>query len=192
MDFSKPQFINELAVSEKNIAMQKKFLFFKWTSHKTVFQLVHPLVYWSPLLNGFVIVPKNFWTDYASHPIKFLGFSPPYETNRPATCHDELYSLRFFFPITNSKYKFYIPPKNELWRDMFDNVLREALIAAGLEKFRAKLWFFAVRAGGEGPWMSVEESPDLTFEIDYLKTLGLPKEILDAVEKAESSLAQFN
>lgn len=189
---TKATFYNELATVEKSCTVEKKFLFFKWKSRKTIFQLTQPLVYWSPILNAFVVVPKNFWTDYASHPIKALGFSPPYETNRGAVIHDELYSLRFYFiRQDDGKFVFLVVPKTPTWRDIFDTVLKEAIEACGLENFRAWAWFFAVRAGGKGAWTSVESSPDLDFDIKYLRTLGLPFELIEACEKAQSKLKQF-
>lgn len=195
MSFAPPssaKFYNELATIEKSIVQEKKFLFFKYKSSKTIFQLTQTLVYWSPFLNAFVVAPKNLWTDYASHPIKVLGFSPPYETNRGAVVHDELYSLRFYFiKQDDGSFVFFVAPKTATWRDIFDNVLKEAIEACGLEHFRAWAWFFAVRAGGKGAWLSVESSPDLDFDIEYLKTLDLPSELIYACSKAQDKLKNF-
>lgn len=186
------KFYNELAISQVQVPVTKSFLFFKWKSTKTLFHLERPLVYFSRELNGFIVVPKNFLTDLASHPIKMLGFAPPYESNPPAVCHDELYSLCFFFKLNiDGSFSYTQLAKNEKARKEFDRVLKEALLVAGFTKFDAFCWYHAVRLGGKGAWLEKDDTPDLTFDIDYLQSLKLPDSLLKEVRRAEAKLSEF-
>lgn len=184
-------FVNTLSVRMVTIPVERKFLWiFKWKQQKTFFHLERPLVYESKVLGGFVIVPADFWTDLASHPIITLGFAPPYDSAPAAVVHDLLYSLRFYFKeneITGEWEMKYITD-----RRLSDMVLAEALEAVGFTGIRAWMWYQGVRFGGKGAWSSREDAPDLRFDVDYIKTLSIPTELKSKMAQFEKELARFN
>lgn len=85
---------------------------------------------------GEIVVPKGFQTDYASVAVlQHLIFAPIFVLvadygDKASTVHDFLYT------------------QTTLSRKECDEVLYRGLLAEGLEKWRAKLFFWGVRIGG--------------------------------------------
>lgn len=98
------------------------------------------LMYWSGPVTGFVVVPTNFITDFASVPRFLWPLIPPTgRYTRAAVLHDYLYSK-------GCKYDF------ERW--MCDELLFQACQALGAKKWRCYAIYWGVRLGG---WMKFKK-----------------------------------
>ena len=94
---------------------------------RTEWSLLSDLVYESDLLGKTVTVPRGFRTDLASVPRLPLAYWVAGGTgNRAAVVHD--YLVRTF----------------HLDRPLADSVFKEALLASGVEAWRAELMYVAV------------------------------------------------
>jgi len=80
---------------------------------------------------GFLTIHENYVWDGASGPAINTKNS-----RTPSLVHDALYNL-FREQLLDAK----------KWRKRADKILYEMLIARGMSKFRAKLWYKAVRKG---------------------------------------------
>jgi Protein of unknown function (DUF1353) len=97
-------------------------------------KLLYPLTYESDLLNDTLIVPTGFVTDFASVPrIPIIFDLLGDRGNLAATLHDWLYTLPH--PINDRK--------------KVDDILKEALIAQGVNRFAAWAIYIGVRIGGK-------------------------------------------
>lgn len=79
-------------------------------------------------------IPEGFEYDLASVPRIFWSLYPPQISTRASAVHDWLYVYQ---PVS---------------RKEADQILYEGLIAEGVPKYRAKIIWSAVRAGGYFPW----------------------------------------
>ena len=100
------------------------------------YTLTVPLLYISGILDGQITVPAGFSTDLASIP-QFLQNLIPKEGryNRPAVVHDYLYGSQVF-------------KGRMITRKQADQVLLEAMRAAGVDWDRAQVIYLGVRIGG--------------------------------------------
>lgn len=104
------------------------------------YTLVQSLDYDSAILGGVVTVPAGFVTDLASIPRIIQNLIPKEgRYNRPAVVHDFLYRLGAYRGAP-------IPRKTA------DQVLLEAMYAAGVDADRADVIYAGVRLGGWLPW----------------------------------------
>lgn len=94
-------------------------------------RLVEPLVYYSAILNDYIVVPKGFEADsYSSPPTMFGAYIVRGIDRRPAFIHDKLYG------------------DGEVTREVADRILLEAMEAAEVPWWRRKLIYRAVRGFG--------------------------------------------
>ena len=94
-------------------------------------RLIEPLVYYSALLNDYIVVPKGFEADsYSAPPTMFGAYIVRGIDRRPAFIHDKLYA------------------DGNVTRDQADQVLLEAMEAAEVPWWRRKLIYSAVRGFG--------------------------------------------
>lgn len=101
--------------------------------------VVYRPLYWNDPVYGIIEVPEGFRTDLASIPRIFRNlqtFDPNGVSRRPAAGHDWLYAER-------SKGK-----------DFADRFLRDALIAEGMSRADADVYYEAVHLFGESSWNS--------------------------------------
>ena len=104
------------------------------------FTLLEPLVYDSAVLNGTVIVPAGFRTDFASIPRGLWNILPPVgKYDAGAVCHDLLYREGAF----NGR---------AIDRADADNVLREAMEVCGVGRAQRWLIYAGLRVGGWVVW----------------------------------------
>lgn len=97
-------------------------------------RLTKPLVYLSIVAKQTLVVPEGFITDFASVPripIIFEVFGD--RGQMAAALHDWLYTAPHPLPT----------------RSAADDVLKEALIAQGMDEGEATLMFFGARLGGQ-------------------------------------------
>jgi hypothetical protein len=97
------------------------------------YQLLAPLRYCSEILDDIIVVPTGFVTNFSSVPAPFRIFISGHGKDRwAATLHDFLYS--------STKYP----------RKVADQIFQEAMDASGVNLFKRKAMYRAVRTGG---WM---------------------------------------
>ena len=102
---------------------------------RSLWALVHPLVYESDLLPEPVYVQEGFVTDFASVPRAPVVYMAMADMGQPAAViHDYLYRFR---PCS---------------RKLADAVLEEALEVLGVSWWRRKAMWLAVRAFGWGAY----------------------------------------
>ena len=119
------KFLSELEVK----ALQKM------DGGRSLWQLVHPLVYQSDILLAPVDVPEGFVTDFASVPRIPVAYLLMNDVGQPAAViHDYLYR---FATCT---------------RAQADEVLEEALNVLGVSWWRRKAMWTAVRLAGWGAY----------------------------------------
>lgn len=103
---------------------------------RSVWKLTSPLCYTSNYL-GPIVVEAGQATDFASIPrLPFIYLAEADKGQKAATVHDALYR----------------ESPHRCDRATADKVLREALIAEGVSRATAQLWYWAVRLGGGGAW----------------------------------------
>jgi len=92
-------------------------------------KLLSPLVYYSSLLGRTVTVPDGFTTDFATVPrAPIVYFLAGNTGNRAAVVHD------------------YLIKSGEVSRRTADDVFYEALIASGVNEWRARVMFLGVQS----------------------------------------------
>lgn len=92
-------------------------------------RLLRPLVYFSSLLRRSIAVPSDFITDFASVPrAPIVYFLAGNTGNRAAIVHD------------------YLCRTEEVDRRTADDIFYEALIATGVDEWRAKAMFLGVQS----------------------------------------------
>lgn len=107
--------------------------------NKKCYKLTEPLVY-SDDKKGTIIVPASFITDYASIGVlKNVLLFPIYSVlsgygDYASTVHDYLYATRMFD------------------RKTCDDIFYRALLAEGVSKWRAWMFWAGVRVGGSGSY----------------------------------------
>ena len=100
-----------------------------------IWRLHEPLVFYSNILKQEIIVPKDFFTDFASIrriPIVFMLLADT--AHEAAVIHDYLYK------------KNCIP---EVDRKTADRIFNEAMKASGIWYWRRKIMYYGVRSFGE-------------------------------------------
>ncbi|VXB26116.1 conserved hypothetical protein [Burkholderia sp. 8Y] len=104
-------------------------------------RLNEPLVYQSDVAGQTFTVPAGFVTDLASTPrIPVVYEIAGGAANMASVVHDFLYASH---PVT---------------RGVADSVLREASLATGVAKWRARLMFYGVRLFGARHWQPGERA----------------------------------
>ena len=107
----------------------------KYDEGRSLWELVHPLVYQSDILLAPVDVPEGFVTDFASVPRIPVAYLLMNDVGQPAAViHDYLYR---FATCT---------------RAQADEVLEEALNVLGVSWWRRKAMWTAVRLAGWGAY----------------------------------------
>lgn len=96
---------------------------------------------------GILLAPKNFESDFSSHPCKALGFEPPNRSRWPGLIHDLLYSYQLV--EHNGVYR-----AVSKWQ--CDIAFRTLLIQLGMRKWRANLWFLILTFFGWAAWFGKE------------------------------------
>lgn len=114
--------------------------------------LTQPLILLSRTLQGIVIVPAGFLTDYASHPFRTARG----EYNRAAVGHDWLYEAQSIvrlpaFDASNS-YHDPAPGIYPVTRAEADGAFKEWMEDLGTPGYRREAFHLAVRLGGWLPW----------------------------------------
>ena len=100
-------------------------------------RLVKPLIYFSVVAKAQLEVPEGFVTDFASVPrIPILFDLLGDQGQMAAALHDWLYTAPHPLPS----------------REHADDVLKEALIAQGMDEAEAILMFLGARLGGESAY----------------------------------------
>jgi hypothetical protein len=95
------------------------------------YKLLAPLVYYSEILDDIIVAPIGFVTNFASVPAPFRVFISGHGEDRwAATIHDYLYG--------SAKYP----------RELADRLFLEAMKATGVNLFKRRLMYRAVRTGG--------------------------------------------
>lgn len=116
--------------------------------------LTRPLILLSPALQGIVIVPSGFLTDYASHPFRTARG----EYNRAAVGHDWLYEAQTIVRLVNG-----VPAIGDVARAEADLAFREWMADLGTGLIQRNTFYAAVRVGGWLPW----SRPDRTEHRRY-------------------------
>jgi len=98
-------------------------------------RLHEPLVFYSDILKQEVIVPKDFFTDFASvRRVPFIFDFLGDEAHEAAVIHDYLYKKNSI-PVVE--------------REIADDIFDEAMIASDIWKWRRMIFYYGVRIGGE-------------------------------------------
>lgn len=113
---------------------------FSWTTK--------PYVIFSLTLNGYIIVPRNFYHDRASHPAKWFGMEAGTWSLEQAICHDWLYETGLY--MNRDGFIEEIPRTDE-GRQLADQVLFE-LISYFDNDLTATTWYLSVRSFGKKRW----------------------------------------
>lgn len=108
--------------------------------------------YFDPESNTSVYVKKGMLTDLASIPgwARFLISNDDYRIRRPAIIHDSIYYTKGKRQPFMTNGKCY--PSKHIKRKHADQIFYRALLEEGLDTFRAKLMYWAVRIGGKSAW----------------------------------------
>lgn len=112
-----------------------------------IWELERSLVYDSAILPFRVEVPRGFKTDFASVPRLPMAYLLTGNTaHRPAVIHD-------YFYRNHREHEY----RNSLTRKIVDEVFYEAMLAEGVDRWRAWLMWSAVRTFGASSWESLPE-----------------------------------
>ena len=115
------------------------------------FVLVEALAYESAVLDGVLVVPPGFLTDFASIPRGLWNILPPIgKYDAGAVCHDKLYRDGAF-------------DRRPIDRGTADRVLREAMDVCGVGRLQRWLIYAGLRLGGWVVWhryRSLSSSPE--------------------------------
>lgn len=127
-----PEFRTDLDVIDRSSGSRLLGLIYR---AKPRFELKAPLVFDSVVAHGLITVPAGFVTDFASIPVLLWRILPPVGAyDRAAVVHDYLYFL------------------GGMPRAQADRVLREAMLACGVDRATVDEIYDGVRLGGWWAW----------------------------------------
>lgn len=144
--------------------------------HRALWRVLEPLLYWSPSLQCWLVVPAQFVTNYASVPRMPIIYAwcgdRVYE---PPGLHDLGYTLRGFLVATvDDQFRILSMELVPFSREQIDAVFLESLLLQpdAVDEATAHAMHLGVRLGGESSWLA-ETTVD---QPEFIRKLILPAE----------------
>lgn len=149
---------------------------------RALWRVLEPLLYWSPSLQCWLLVPVGFVTNYASVPrLPIIYAWCGDRVYEPPGLHDLGYTLRAFLVATLDEHMQVLSTElRPVTRAQVDEVFLESLLLQpdAVDEATAHAMHLGVRIGGESSWRA-ETTVD---QPGFIRDMILPPEPLQVLE----------